>query len=388
MPERRPRPPVARARPLAELALEPLLEGARELARRWAIALIGDGPAESLGAVPLGDLAREAPSLLVAVLGALRSEQELGRLLGAEGSGETPASRIAAMTGARDARAVVAAVESLRGVLADALMEQFAGGGSEEAGARQLTDLADRLAHVCAAMIPAALEGLGDLGGGPAVLASAAGSPVARSASRPLRAGVAIVDERARVEPPPAPAGLREEASAVGEPSPEAEIQIRDERGDEGPAAWIRAIGSQLDRFEADGVGFAVLLVELRGEGPQRGELMIEARLSHWLPPQATMTRERAGRYWVVVPGTDRLAAGPLAAELTGSLEQALLDGRSALEAALLRGRPGMSVAVGTAVCPEDGRRAAALAAHADVGLYAARAERSVAAGAEERPVN
>jgi hypothetical protein len=28
---------------------------------------------------------------------------------------------------------------------------------------------------------------------------------------------------------------------------------------------------------------------------------------------------------------------------------------------------------VGTAVCPDDGREPAALAAHADVGLYAAR---------------
>jgi predicted signal transduction protein with EAL and GGDEF domain len=31
-------------------------------------------------------------------------------------------------------------------------------------------------------------------------------------------------------------------------------------------------------------------------------------------------------------------------------------------------------VAVGTAVCPQDGREAAALAAHADIGLLAARA--------------
>ena len=30
-------------------------------------------------------------------------------------------------------------------------------------------------------------------------------------------------------------------------------------------------------------------------------------------------------------------------------------------------------VAIGVAVCPEDGRQAAALAAHADVGLFAAR---------------
>jgi predicted signal transduction protein with EAL and GGDEF domain len=36
------------------------------------------------------------------------------------------------------------------------------------------------------------------------------------------------------------------------------------------------------------------------------------------------------------------------------------------------RGAP-LELAVGSAVCPDDGREAPALAAHADVGLYAAR---------------
>jgi hypothetical protein len=58
MPDARSELGSRRARPVAELTFEPLLERTRELARRWAIALILDNPLESLGAVPLEDLAR------------------------------------------------------------------------------------------------------------------------------------------------------------------------------------------------------------------------------------------------------------------------------------------------------------------------------------------
>ncbi len=367
-------PASRRARPIAEVAFEPLLEGTRELARRWAIALILDGPPESLGAVPLEDLAREAPGLLGAVLVALGSEEELDGLLGRRPGG-TPASRIATMAGAGDAAGVVAAVESLRGVLSDALMDRFAGGAPDRLRVRQLTDLADRLAHVCSAILPPALEGIAP--GEPRPAASApAPTGVSRQSPVPVRGGFVIIDERVPTEASPAAADLREEASAVGEPSGRAEIQARDERGDEGPGAWIRSIGHQLDRFEEDQLPFAVLLVELRGEVDERGEVGAEALerlLGDAVPAGATVTRERAGRHWLVVPGTDRLGAGALAAELTASLESAAGQGQA------------FSVAVGTAICPEDGARASALAAHADVGLYAARAERGIAAPTEGR---
>src|SRR5271157_2851940 len=41
------------------------------------------------------------------------------------------------------------------------------------------------------------------------------------------------------------------------------QIEIRDVRGEEGPAAWIGSIGRRLERHEQDGSPFAVLLVEL-----------------------------------------------------------------------------------------------------------------------------
>jgi hypothetical protein len=372
-----------RARPVAELTLEPLLERVPELARRWASALILDSPMESLGAVPLEDLAREAPSLAGALLGALRSDGELDGLLGGGRTGRSPAERISAMSGAAEPAAVVAAVEALRGVLSDALMDEFGMTAPDPARARQLTDLADRLAYVCAAILPLAMAGIEPLGE-PSVTLPGATSPAARTViaagSRPAPPGAVIIDERALAEPQaPGSADLRAEAGDVGEASPSAEIQIRDERGDEGPSAWIRSIGRQLERHDADGISFAVLLVELRRDGGRPAEVAwepIEELLTEELRASGagTMTREREGRYWLLVPGIDRLGAAGLAGQLTRSLESVVV-GR----------RLGLSVAVGTAVCPDDGRGASALAAHADVGLYAARSERHLAAPAEGR---
>ena len=151
------------------------------------------------------------------------------------------------------------------------------------------------------------------------------------------------------------------------------QIEIRDERSAEGPAAWIDSIGRQLERHEQDRAPFAVLLVELvdverlrhaePAEELSRLTSQVEDALAHVLRPADSLTRERPGRYWLLAPQTD----GPGAQVLTERIARAVRS------AASHRGTP-LEVAVGVAVCPEDGRRASELAAHADVGLYAARA--------------
>jgi hypothetical protein len=214
-------------------------------------------------------------------------------------------------------------------------------------------------------------------------------SSTAHSSGATARTTAVIVDERAGGEPhvheahgpetgprsAPAPAisEFAPPAPLVSEPALETEIEIRDERGDEGPAAWIRSIGRQLDSFREDRISFAVLLVELRGDGEGAWE-RVEEILSQELRALAgaRLTRERAGRYWLLAPGNDRLGAGVLAEQIASALASFIQARRLAL-----------SVAVGTAVCPEDGRRASALAAHADVGLYAARSGRHPAAPGE-----
>ena len=170
------------------------------------------------------------------------------------------------------------------------------------------------------------------------------------------------------------------------------EIEIRDARGAEGPGAWIGAIGRQLDRFAGDGRPFTVLLVEVLGtddtdaqqpaellnarierllasvaghglETIERGEGVAAGGSAHAPGGEGSLTCERGGRYWLVAPGVDRIRGEQLA--------QRLLDAAASLGTA---SGTAVALVIGTATCPLDGMRASTLAAHADVGLYAARA--------------
>jgi GGDEF domain-containing protein len=181
------------------------------------------------------------------------------------------------------------------------------------------------------------------------------------AAQGPAPSAAVLVDElapREPVEPAPAP----------GEP---VEIEIRDERGEHGPSAWIASIGRRLERYERDGVPFAVLLVELVDvERLRHAELpgevarltgLVETALARELRPADSLTRESPGRYWLLAPETDSASARTLAERLASAVRSAVGN----------RGAP-LEVAVGVAGCPADGDQAAALAAHADIALYAA----------------
>jgi GGDEF domain-containing protein len=151
------------------------------------------------------------------------------------------------------------------------------------------------------------------------------------------------------------------------------QIEIKDERGEDGPTAWIGSIGRRLERREQDFSPFAVLLIELVGierlrhaESPEElSRLMgqVEETLARGLRPADSLTREGPGRYWLLAPQTDGAGAQILAERIA----------RGVRSSASHRGTP-LEVAVGIAACPEDGLQASQLAAHADVELYAARA--------------
>jgi GGDEF domain-containing protein len=400
----------ARARAVAELPVEPLLTRVDELARRWAIALIRERPLESIGEVPLERLAQEAPTLCAQLLRAVQSDVELQRLTGAGPGGREQAAvarRLSSICGARAPAALVGAVESLRGVLWEALLDQLA-----EPTARLLADVGDRLAYVCASLLAAAVGSVLATGSADDAVEldpQTAAAQELRRLSSP-HGEVTIVDERAAVvadaravvtdaravadAQASADAAAAADAPALADaPAPEhawggsrswdeprsvadggalAEIEIRDERREEGPAAWISLIGAQLQRFERDGAPFAVLLVELldsqrlrRQETPEelarlgsRLEQALASALGRW---SGSLARELPGRCWLLAPESDRAAAERLAQRLMRDLQAG--DGG---------GMP-LAVAIGTAVCPEDGREPAALAAIADVGLYARR---------------
>ncbi len=384
---------------VAELACDASIARADELARRWAIALILARPLDGIGEIPLEDLAREAPSLCEQALRAMQSDGELERLTGRGAptgrERSAAARRLAAVCGARGPAALVEAVEALRSVLWEALLDELT-----EPSARLLGDVGDRLAYVCAAMLAAAVEALAPTAVAGVDDESAEIEPRAPAAAelggaRSRSRGAVIVDERApggetsskpgseAAATMPSPASLAGRRSQPTPPwgrppsmllgAPVAEIEIRDERREEGPAAWISSIGAQLALFERDSAPFAVLLVELldiertRPHEPSEelsrlaGEL--ERALADALGPwPGSLTRERPGRCWLLAPDTDRAGAERLAQRLMRELSA----GAGELGASL-------AVAIGTAMCPEDGREAAALAAHADVGLCAAR---------------
>jgi GGDEF domain-containing protein len=400
VPDAPPTHPAPRARPIGELSLEELTNRAEELARRWVIELIRARPLQDIGGLALDELAREAPALCAQALRAVGSELELERLTGwgAPGGreGTALARRLAAICGAHDPAMLAEGAEALRGVLWEALSAQLV-----EPSGRLLGDVCDRVAHVCAGMLAAALQAPAGARAPDAHdtsdVTSRAAATSSSASARTWAPPAAIIDEHV-ARPEHAAGASPERTSAATESAaaprpvevpvevPDTEIEIRDQRREEGPSAWIGSIGAQLERFERDGEPFAVLLVELadverlRQEQPVDELARLSARMERALGEalgarSGSLTRERAGRCWVLVPGADRAQAERLA--------RSLLDGVGARE----RASAGqLRIVIGTAVCPDDGRQASALAAHADLGLYAARTTGRLGRSAGERP--
>jgi GGDEF domain-containing protein len=152
-----------------------------------------------------------------------------------------------------------------------------------------------------------------------------------------------------------------------------AEIAVHDVRREEGPAAWISLVGKMLARHSDDHLPFAVLLVEIvdvahleRSETPHdlHGIVaQVESALGRGMRTTDELSRETLGRYWLLAPDTNGTGARMLAERLAQLVRSS----------ATHRGVP-MEVAIGIAVCPEDGVEAPMLAARADLGVYSARA--------------
>ncbi len=246
---------------------------------------------------------------------------------------------------ARAARAAEGLCAVLWETLHDELRPPHAYARSE-----RVAGLAERLAQICSAVADLADTAT------PETLTSEM-LPSEPSSAEPVAAYGAYGD----VTPAPFPEP----------PASPQEIAIHDARG-EGPAAWVQAIGGSLERHARDGLPFAVLLVEvLDVERLARAEpaaeiahllTQLEGVLRQELRPHDAITLESRGRWWLTVPLLDARGARSLAERLA----------RAARSAASHRGAP-LKVAIGIAACPEDGRDAATLAAHSDVGLYAAR---------------
>jgi GGDEF domain-containing protein len=304
----------------------PFADGA-VVAKAWLVSLVEAAPLRAAASLPLSSLATDGPELCAAVLEALGSEAALGRLR-AGGDRFGVAARAGQLAGARDPAGAVAALEALRAAAWDAL-------ASDDA------QLAIRLAHVCATVLEAAVAG--------------AAAPV--TAPMPT-----VVPEP---DPLPGPRLV---------PDPEPEVVIHDARSNgEVTEPWRPAIERRLERQLQDGRPFSVLTMEVddldRLLASATGREVVEAieaaerAICNELRPADVLVRERLGRYWLTAPETD-LASGR-------ALGQRLVDAVAA--AAFHHGAP-LALSVGLAVAPDDALDADMLAAHADEGLFAARA--------------
>lgn len=288
----------------------------------------------------------------------------------------------------RLARAARAA-HTLSETLWEAVHEELA----SPAGGERVAELSRRLADTAAAV---SLLAQGGDPGVPGAPDRAAGSA---TPSEPVASAHAVERAHAvepqRSEPPTAMReGLRAAAMLVDELAPEeaeagseSEIHVRDQRGMEVRAGsvpaeadeaettspWIASIARRVERYERDREPFAVLVVELiHIERLRHAELpgevarltgLVETALAGELRPVDSLMRESPGRYWLLAGETDPEGARALAGRLAGAVS----------DAAEHRGEP-LRIAAGIAACPSDGLAAGALAAHADIGLYAARA--------------
>jgi GGDEF domain-containing protein len=315
-------------RAVADAPVGSLADGSL-VAKAWLVELIEAAPLHEAGSVPAAALAQEGPALCAAVLEALGSEAALDRLRRG-GDRFVLAGRAAQLAGAADPVRAVVALEALRAAAWGAL-------GVDDA------QLAIRLSHVCATVLEAAVA--------VPALPQAAAEPAAPA-----------------VVPEPDPPGPR----LV--PDPEPEVVIYDARSSgEVIEPWRAPIERRLERQLQDGRPFSVLTMEVddldRLLASATGREVVEAieaaerAICNELRPADMLVRERLGRYWLTAPETD-LATGR-------ALGQRLAEAVST--AAFHHGAP-LALSIGLAVAPEDAIDAEALAAHADEGLFAARA--------------
>jgi GGDEF domain-containing protein len=321
-------PGARRPRPVADLPPPSLADGAAP-AKAWLVALVDAAPLEAVPSLPAADLAAHAPALCAAVLRAVGSDRELERLAPG-GEASALAARTGALAGAAAPAGVAAAVAQLRGAVWDLLVAEL-----DPRDARLVAESALRLAHVCDVVLQAALD-----------------SPAA---------GAGAPGPGARFAPPAAVDPLADAASEV------VVARTAPERAE----PWVAAIARRLGEGAAGGRPFGVLALDADGadrllaadDGTAvRALAAAEAAIRAAASAGADVVREPPARLWVVTALPDAQAARTLGERLAAA-------GATATH----HGRP-LTFSIGLAMCPDDGSDPATLVAHADEGVFAARA--------------
>jgi GGDEF domain-containing protein len=170
--------------------------------------------------------------------------------------------------------------------------------------------------------------------------------------------------------PPASPAGPAPAPSVPADVFPTASASPPMEDRHE---PWATAVVRRVERLLVSGSPVAVLAVDINGaeallasdlHGEARSVLdRVERALRDELRPGDAAVRERDGRLWIVGGGTTLEGARALGRRLANA----------ASNAGTVSGTP-LQASVGIAISPDDGTDAASLVAHADEGVFAARA--------------
>jgi GGDEF domain-containing protein len=334
-----------RPRPVADVPPAALADGVAA-AKAWLLALVSAAPLDAVASLPTADLAREAPPLCAAVLRAIGSDRELARLVRGGDLAEL-ASRAGRLAGAGTPAAAAAAVGHLRSALWVARAPP-----SGRLDGAHVAALAARLAHVCDVVIQAALSTPGEL--------ARAAEPVrpAPDPGEPGRAELRVAGEPHR-DP------LDELADDV------AAVPGRDTVHHDEP--WTAAVADRIRLHRRDGRPFMVLAVEADeaerllaadhdGEAA-RALARAEEAMRREVRADDVVVREHPGRLWLVAPKVDPADARVFGERLAAAV----------MRSASLHGSP-LTISIGIAVCPDHGTAAETLVAHADEGVFAARA--------------
>jgi GGDEF domain-containing protein len=351
------------------LAGPPLTELAAQAAKGWLLALLEDRPLSASGEVRVSALAEEGPDLCHAVLRAVGSEEELEWLTGAE-QGRRLAAQVVILAGSSGPQAAVAGVEALRRGLRDALVSS-----SGLRHAALLAEAGDRLAYVCARLAAVAVV----------VEVAEDGPPRSGPAKDGHHDGLA---ERGHVDD-----GLAELAAAAQQGGATG-FTSQPERGGlqrVSPDAasrplWMAALERQLAEGGRSGRRFALALIDVDGTdrlrlaepGPVVGDLLagVGRTVREHVRRADLLAHEDDGRMWVIAPDAGRTGGRVLAARVAQAVHGA---GR--------RHGASLTVSIGLAFYPDDGRDAVSLTEYAEEQMFSARASGVPVADGTPEPV-
>jgi GGDEF domain-containing protein len=323
-----------RARPVADAPIDVLLARNDELAKGWVLALVEAAPLHEAPRILTDVLTRDGPRVCDATLRALADEDDLRRI--SPGGALRPlVARVGEMTGAAGAGAAARAVDALHDVIWSALRAEI--GGLPDPGL--ISDLAERLTLVCAAVRDAVLE---SAGGG-----------------ERTNAGTGELSEvpRPPVAAAPAPSWAPPAPSATSDATPLWLSALEDAIRDSGPrAAPLALLLAELE--DADKVASAAP----EQAGAAFGDFV--SALRRVLRRQDILVSERHARAWVIARGTSRAGAHSLGARIAEAVG----------ESAPLGGAP-LVASIGVAVLGEDGLSSEDLIEAAEEARFAASAQ-------------